>query len=491
MAKFLTYIKPFIDNYKKQVIDEDFIKININNIFANNNLQKESVLCIGEVQSDKTKNIIECVKYAVNNNYNIIIVLGGVTNLLLEQSKKRLIEDLSYHEVIARVIDAKENLYHNIETCLSKNIPVVVLTLKGSYQLEELLNSINNCNIIDKKILIIDDECDFGSINVSKNNDFQSLLYKKICNLFSRIKYGKLLSFTATPFSNILSDKSWILKPDRIVSLISYTDYCGCEKFNNSDCYLLIDNDKNDFDWKILKKTFIYWLLCTSVMLLDIDKGIYSGSAKSELLINVSYENNKQEEILEILKKIFDEFYSSDYRNIRYWILDYLIKIGFEISPYSVDELINKVKFIYNQVSINKNECFILLNREGDSAEKFSKNKNNFLIIVSGFMASRGVTFKYLICELFLNSSENCTKIDSLLQKCRWFGNRKNTMKYMRILLNQGIKDSLFYAQKYINLFKGGNVYTLKNLKSELLDLDYESKKNKWKVISTENGKRK
>lgn len=61
----------------------------------------------------------------------------------------------------------------------------------------------------------------------------------------------------------------------------------------------------------------------------------------------------------------------------------------------------------------------------------------------------------------------------------------------MRIILNKVIKDSLIHAHKYINLFRKGNVYTLHELKNALIDLDHESRKNKWKVESTENGKRK
>ena len=491
MAKFISYIKHSIEDYKKQVVDSDFIKTNISNIFANDNIDKESILCVGEVQSGKTKNIIECVKYAIDNCYDIIIILGGVTNILLNQSKKRLVDELYTHKTKAKIIGVEDNLFFNLESCFIKNITSVILTLKSSYQLDELFNSINDCNIADKKILIVDDECDFGSINVSKNKEDSSDIYNKISKLYSRISYGKLLSFTATPFSNILSDKSLELKPDRVVALISYSDYCGCESFNNSNCYLLIENDKSDFDRNVLKKTFIYWLLCTSVMLIDFDRGIYDGSIKSQLLINVCYENDKQKEILYELQNIFEEFIHNDFYNINFWVLPFLSEIGFDTSLYEKDKIVSKVKDIYSSILKNKKESFVLLNRQGNGSEKNYKNEQDFTIIVSGFMASRGVTFENLICELFLNNPENCVKIDTLLQKCRWFGNRKKTINYMRIILNKMIKDSLIHAHKYINLFKKGNVYTLHELKNALIDLDHESRKNKWKVESTENGKRK
>jgi peptidase E len=52
-------------------------------------------LCIGQVQSGKTRKILEIIKIAIELKYNYIILFGGNTNSLLNQTQERLEKELS------------------------------------------------------------------------------------------------------------------------------------------------------------------------------------------------------------------------------------------------------------------------------------------------------------------------------------------------------------------------------------------------------------
>jgi hypothetical protein len=101
----------------------------------------------------------------------------------------------------------------------NKNIPVLFNILKNSKTIDNLRRNIFESLVLkDKKILIIDDEVDFGSINTDKIEK-PSVLYTSIENLFNRFHNSKkLLQVTATPYGNILSSNSISLKAKKIIS---------------------------------------------------------------------------------------------------------------------------------------------------------------------------------------------------------------------------------------------------------------------------------
>ncbi len=420
---------------------------NWNNILLNDNfVNKENVLCIGQVQSGKTKNIENIIINGIKNEYCLIIVLAGITKILFTQTNNRLQNNINMEKT--RFMD--KSRFDKIKINIESGNNVIVNVLKTYKQLNDLFAYIDNINLVNKKVLIIDDECDFASVNISTENE--SKIYSLISKLYNRIHSGKLLSFTGTPFANILSSNSEELYPDRIVVLKHYNNYCGLHYFNNHDNYILIDFKKNDNPHILYHNIFLQWLIFTSAGLLDDEY------FKSELLINVEIENDKQELIF---NKIINEF-DVIYKNIQNKEIIKKIVNSCEdksiIEEYTVDLIYEKIKEIIIYLYNNFENCFILLNADNDG-EKFKSGNKKFCIIVGGYMVSRGFTFEYLTTELFLNvPNESKVAVDTLLQRCRWFGNRKsnNRIKFLRIFMNKKVRDSLKEAESYLDLFQEG-----------------------------------
>ena len=216
-----------------------------------------------------------------------------------------------------------------------------------------------------------------------------------------------------------------------------------------------------------------------------IDKGNVE-KVYSEFLINVDVEVERQAYYFKKISGIFKKLKSNiNYCRTNIQIQKELECLGF--LNYEPEIVLEKMKEILNYLSKNENDCFVLLN--GENQKSFCSGHKNFTIIVSGFLASRGVTFKYLITELFLNSPTNTKlEVDTLLQRCRWFGNRLDTIKYLKVITNQTIIEALKQSEKYVQIFKPGSIIDqISFVKQKIRELDEESTY----VRSTNSTKRK
>lgn len=460
-------------------IDEDFYSTNLKNIFNNSN--KENVLCVGQVQSGKTKNIEKIISHAIENEYDLIIFLAGITRLLLTQTINRIKN--SINETNVKFVDDKSNeidLFLDLKYYKTTIVPI----LKGSKSINKIFTSIDSLDLTNKKVLIIDDECDYASINISKSKD--SKIYSLLKELYLRIHYGKLISFTGTPFANIMCSKNDIIEPNRIVTLINYDSYCGLKYFNkNKDLnYIAINDNKDTISNYLINDSLYVWLVSTSCALLE------DNEFKSELLINIDVENYAQKDfytrifmtlkqarkdpnaIKKRLEKIYYKFFDFEYN------FEKIFDLSKEIINYFFDK------------EINIEHKIVLLNSENKESSKFKSGYCKFCIIVSGFMASRGFTFENLTTELFLNVPNGKIAIDTLLQRCRWFGPRlkNNRNKYLRIILNERTKSALLEAEKYLDVFiPGTSTINIKDIYSKIHELDRENSE----VESTNGTKRK
>lgn len=460
-------------------ITSDFYRTNVNNIFSNN--ENEKILCVGQVQSGKTQNIINAIKESFyEQEYDFVIFFAGITNLLLSQTISRLNREFDNLNDVKIITN-----FSRIESYLNINNKVIIPILKASDSVSQLYKSLDNIDLSNKKVLIIDDECDYASLNISKEGS--SRIYSLIYFILNRIHSGKLIFFTGTPFANIVNNKSNELRIDRIVNLVNYDQYCGLKKFNLSNCYISFDISKNvnNIDEINLEKTIALWLIGTSIALLN------NSEYKSELLINVYIENKYQKSIFDNSMACFKLFYNRiDTNDFNDYINNLISNYYSEFEDIKFIDLKDKFKTIIESLFDNSrnniNEKLVLLNNS--NVNKYISGKHQFTFIVSGFMASRGFTFENLTTVLFLNAPENKVAIDTLLQRCRWFGNRENRIRYMKIITNQQIINALKKAEDYIDIFvPGATTINVDFIKEQIVELD----KNNKLVESTNSVKRK
>ena len=294
-------------------------------------------------------------------------------------------------------------------------------------EIYNFLYSIDNRKNV--KILVIDDESDYGSTN--NKNDSESRIYSNIKKIYEIIDIGYILYVTATPFANIVSRNSFDMFPNNIICWSTPKEYTGLKFFNEhkNNIYEIINVTKDDDLTIEIWNSLDYFIKTYIENYNDLSK-----LDEISLLYNIDLNCDNHEKIKTILEK-----------RIKY--------IKNNTKSYCKNIFNNDLKnFQLLQQIINEEIQILILNKNTNS--NFQKKKVNFYI--GGNLISRGNTFKNLIVEFFVNVSKSKISIDTLLQRCRWFGYRLDIYKYMKIYINQKTMDALIEAEKYLNYLTVG-----------------------------------
>ena len=214
-------------------------------------------LAVGEVQSGKTANFIGVMNKALDVKYKVIIILTGFTEELRKQTQRRVDDgSLGYYyvelnnDVDSRNITGVGHINSSLGQVPSYTsakhggdfnlgvaeqfqmrpgeIPIVFVVKKNAFILRNLINWFRlnagardqNNRRYHKKVplLIIDDECDIGSVNTKKDQMIEdgygdvdpnldhdpAKINKQIRKLLSLFDQKSYLGYTATPFANVL-----------------------------------------------------------------------------------------------------------------------------------------------------------------------------------------------------------------------------------------------------------------------------------------------
>lgn len=209
-------------------------------------------MVVGQVQSGKTSNYTGLINKAADAGYKLIIVLAGMHDLLRSQTQIRIDEgfigrttkgglrNFRKNDLVGVGLYKKELIAHSLTSCeieevngdFNRNVadsirvsikgsdPVVAVVKKNGSILKNLITwlSLSGDKMPDGKvvirntpILVIDDEADNASINVSKKN--VSTINGCIRALLSLFEQSAYVGYTATPFANIfipiLEEKSF------------------------------------------------------------------------------------------------------------------------------------------------------------------------------------------------------------------------------------------------------------------------------------------
>lgn len=459
---------------EKDSIDEINTKYILDKI--NNNFPCISIIT-GEVQSGKTNAVLNLINDCfLNYDYKFIIFLCGINNGLKEQSIFRINSFKKFNNLeLLEIIDDINNLEKLIENYNSHQ-KIIFAILKEDDNLMKIYDFLNQYRNIfhNKKIMIIDDESDYASINTKEKNN-KSKINDLITKLYNSYKLINMILLTATPYANILNSKSNELAKF-IFTLKTNEQYTGIDFFNNLnnfyDCdYMNLENilnlNKNENDIAIYYSFFV-WIYNTYLFLKEYP------NEKSTLIIYISHEKEDHKKIKNTISNIVKNFviYKNDFIN---WL-----KLK---NIFLIDEEINEIKEMIEKYLINS---IYVLNNDNKQNNVEEINKKKLSIVIGGALLSRGITYENLLVELFLYCSENPT-CDTLLQRCRWFGYRRKSerYKYMKLITNNRIKILMYEAQKYNNILfsNSGRELKMNEIYNKIYNLEKEME---LKVITNE-----
>jgi hypothetical protein len=197
-------------------------------------------LVVGHVQSGKTSNYVGLITKAADAGYKLIVVLAGIHSTLRSQTQLRIDEGfLGYDTVTNRSFNENNNLIgvgkidpnaqahsltssslngdfkRGVAEAINVNLrgsdPVIIVIKKNTSILKNLIHWLSgkigenygdNERIINNiSLLLIDDEADNASINISKSS--VSSINGSIRALLQLFRKSAYVGYTATPYANV------------------------------------------------------------------------------------------------------------------------------------------------------------------------------------------------------------------------------------------------------------------------------------------------
>ena len=180
-------------------------------------------LVVGDVQSGKTAHFTALIARAVDKGYNFVIVLSGIFNNLRNQTQKRLDQELVSNPFLSRDESARfiqltehgeftgdANLRPFLEDEFARiSIAVTKKNTDSLRAFRTWIESIPTEKRRRLKLLIIDDEADFATINTTDPRELNSTTINSLLrSIINKFQFSAYIGYTATPYANFFIQKS-------------------------------------------------------------------------------------------------------------------------------------------------------------------------------------------------------------------------------------------------------------------------------------------
>jgi hypothetical protein len=486
-------------------------------------------LIVGHVQSGKTGNYIGLMCKAADAGYKLIIVLAGIHNSLRSQTQLRVDEgflgfdtqmarnftqttnrigvgkinpNLAAHSLTTNAINGDFNRSASESSGINirGNDPIILVIKKNASVMKNLLSWLatrgetmedGKKQIKNLPLLVIDDEADNASINISKNHvSGINACIRSMLKLFEQSAY---IGYTATPYANIfikqytdddvkgldyninnipLSLGNDIFPKNFIVNIPAPSNYIGPEKLFGIESLENIERDIHPLKLfrkiddhesfvpekhkKDLKPSSIPFSLHKAVkcFFLSCAARLARGqeNVHNSMLIHVTRFIDVQDEIATLVENEVKNYVRRIEFNDRDFIKD--------LEQLWKEEFVTTTKDIKDNPSVNDPSIQLISWEQietnlypaaakievravhGDTKVDRLKHKNIrpldyydnpkglSVIAVGGNKLSRGLTLEGLTISYFLRASK---MYDTLMQMGRWFGYRPGYLDLCRL----------------------------------------------------------
>lgn len=465
------------------------------NVATNN----ETGIVIGYVQSGKTLSFTTLTALARDNNYQIVIVIAGVSTNLVNQTTQRLSEDLNLEKRYDRkwtLLQNPSNTQHfeTIETVLAQwadsTFPederrtLLITVMKNQAHLNNLANILQGQNLQGVPTLIIDDEGDQASLNTrarwaarqgididNLTENQVSTIYRRINALRSVFSHHTFLQYTATPQANLFINIMDRLSPNFIRLLTPGQEYTGGIEFFRNNPNLIAEIPANQIQTNN-----------------EIPESL-KGALRIFFLGVVAGKINKDQRNRTML--VHPSRLQGDHNSFTNWIRNTNISWERLLSGSDNEdrqELINEFRESYNQLSLTvqglqsfeeltgnnlihavKYTQIVEVNSRNGETPQIPWNDSYSWILVGGQSMDRGFTVNGLTVT-YMPRNIGTGNVDTIQQRARFFGYKMSYLGFCRVYLDQVTIDSYNFI-----------IAHEEDVRNRLLEFDFNNKHlNDW-----------
>jgi len=442
-------------------------------------------IIIGYVQSGKTLSFTTLTAMARDNDYKMVIILGGISINLLEQSTKRVREDLRIDErygyeqkwiqftnpnsredfaTITTILQQWKDPTFPNERCKT----ILVTVMKNGSHLNNLCHLFNGIDLNKVPTLIIDDEGDQASLNTraawAARNSFDienldenevSTIYRRISEIRRNLPHHTFLQYTATPQANLFINIIDRLSPNFIRLLTPGTDYTGGSVFFGSDANLVHEIPLNDIG-TVTQPLFSppdSLLSALRFFYLGVVAGIVSGSHKlagqknRSMLVHPSRLQGDHATFLTWLNSIKESWRrlltSSDIIDKEELLEEF--RLTYEDLKLTVTDIPTFEELCGIQlVHVIQYTPIIEVNSRVGTTPQIKWQDDYAWILVGGQSMDRGFTVEGLTVT-YMPRNIGVGSVDTILQRARFYGYKRKYLGYCRVFLDQVTIDSYRY----------------------------------------------
>lgn len=443
----------------------------------NNTTNNETGIVIGYVQSGKTLSFTTLTALARDNNYQIVIVIGGTSVNLLDQSTSRVRKDLRIEsrygfeqkwtqitnprsqedfDTILNALDQWGNPTFPNDRCRT----ILITVMKNGSHLRNLAELLNNMNLTGAPTLIIDDEGDQASLNTRARwaaregidvedlteNDV-STIYRRITTLRNIFPHHTFLQYTATPQANLFINIMDRLSPNFIKLLTPGDEYTGGIQFFQENSNLIREIPLNNISIpnqpiheppeSLLEALRIFYLGVVAGTVLELYR--LPSQRNRSMLVHPSrlqgdhttfygWVNTIKESWRRLLSGNYNEEKTELLRDFRTTYNDLQMTVP-DLPPFETLTDFNLVHAIQYTPIVEVNS------RRGTTPQINWQDSYSW-ILVGGQSMDRGFTVEGLTVT-YMPRNLGVGNVDTIQQRARFFGYKRSYLGYCRVFLDQ------------------------------------------------------
>lgn len=434
----------------------------------NQAINNETGLVIGYVQSGKTLSFTSVAALAKDNNFQLIIIIAGISNPLSNQTylrmKKDLREEIRFDRKWLIINEADLNELDTIEIKLEQwkdntyskdECSTILITVKkNGSRLANLTNLLRELNLENVPTLIIDDESDQASLNTRAranardgedvNEGQASTIYKRITDLRSVIPNHTFLQYTATPQANLFINIMDRLSPNFIKLLTPGSGYTGGDAFfiQNPNLVKRIPNNEIPSNHNTINEPPESLLLSLKIFFLGVVAGeIKKDQRNRTMMIHPSRLTNSHNTYFSWIRNVCESWKR-------------LLTSTDQADNDEKNELLREFKDAYNDLNLTvsdlpsfeeltntrlvhsiRNTRIMEINASRGKTPEIRWSDFYSHILVGGQAMDRGFTVEGLTVS-YMPRPLATGQVDTTLQRARFFGYKGSYLGFCRVWLD-------------------------------------------------------
>ncbi len=443
----------------------------------NSSANNETGIVIGYVQSGKTLSFTTLTALARDNNYQIVVIIGGTSVNLLDQSTKRVRKDLRIDsrygfeqrwtqitnphtqediDTITNALDQWANPTFPNDRCRT----ILVTVMKNGSHLRNLADLLSGMNLNGVPTLIIDDEGDQASLNTRarwaarQGIDIEDLtenevstIYRRITTLRNTFPHHTFLQYTATPQANLFINIMDRLSPNFIKLLTPGEEYTGGIQFFRENPNLIREIPLNNIT------NTNQPLNEPPDTLLEALRIFYLGVAAGTVLESYRLPSQRNRSML-----VHPSRLQGDHTTFYGWVNTIKESWRRLLSGNDYDEkaeLLRDFRMTYNDLQMTVADLpsfenltdynlihaiqytpIIEVNSRRGATPQINWQDSYSWILVGGQSMDRGFTVEGLTVT-YMPRNVGVGNVDTIQQRARFFGYKRSYLGYCRVYLDQ------------------------------------------------------